>query len=190
MSWRTSSAWTSTLLPIICARWENSTWLYAPGIEVAISCSEIPGVFFGAGLTVNEFQFRPASSNDHIYKDKKEHLLTAAVDQITGEVLEPGQVSPETIKTLRAVGIGEPKRSSLAQLAYVNPEYIQAWHAHLQYIKGAAYKPGLLIHVLETGDPAPEVSENGHPLDCKCRECNLVDPFICPECHVYPCDCE
>jgi biotin operon repressor len=149
-----------------------------------------PRGLFGAGLTVNEFQFRPASSNDHIYKDKKENLLTAAVDQITGEVLEPGQVSPETIKALRSVGIGEPKRSMLARLEHVTPAYIQAWHAHLGHVKGDAYRPGLLIHVLETGDPEPEVSENGHPLDCKCRECNPVDPFICPECCQYPCDCE
>ena len=65
-----------------------------------------------------------------------------------------------------------------------------AWQAHLSYIKGDAYRPGLLIHVLETGDPAPEVSENGHPLDCAYRECNPVDPLICPECHIYPCECE
>jgi hypothetical protein len=75
----------------------------------------------------------------------------------------------------------------LARLEHVTPAYIQAWHAHLGHVKGDAYRPGLLIHVLETGDPAPEVSENGHSLDCVCDECC---PLICTECSIYPCDCE
>lgn len=55
--------------------------------------------------------------------------------------------------------------------------------AHLKYVKGNAYRPGLLIHVIETSNPDPEVSENGHPLDCACRECK---PLICLECNVHP----
>ena len=146
---------------------------------------------FGGDLTVNKLQLGPVNTAGHIYNNQNtEHLLTAVVDQNPAEQPEPGQASRESDESLRSLGIGEPKRSALARLSYVTPEYIRAWHAHLGYVKGAAYRPGLLIHVLETGDPPPKVNELGHPLECKCRECQPVDPIICPECCQYPCDCE
>ncbi len=142
----------------------------------------------GADLTVNKLQFEPASSISVINHDlNTKDQLIEAVDPPNPRNNANVQSSPEAAATLGSLGIGEPKRSALARLDYVTPEYIRSWHAHLNYVKGDAYRPGLLIHVLETGDPAPEVQDNGHPLDCVCHECK---PLICPECHVYPCDCE
>ena len=150
-----------------------------------------PKALLGTRLTVNKLQFEPASSNDPYLKNQNnKNLLTEEVDQAHSGSLNSAQASPEAAAALRLAGIGEPKRSALARLLYVTPEYIQAWQAHLKYVKGDAYTPGLLIHVLETGDPAPEVNELGHPIDCKCRECNPLDPIICPDCFRYPCDCE
>ena len=150
-----------------------------------------PEALLGTRLTVNKLQFEPASSNDPYLKNQNnKNLLTEEVDQPHSGSLNSAQASPKAAAALRLAGIGEPKRSALARLAYVTPEYIQAWRAHLQYVKGDAFSPGLLIHVLETGDPAPDVHENGHPLDCKCRECHPLDPYICPACFSHPCYCE
>ncbi len=143
---------------------------------------------FAAELTVNKLQLSPITTAEHkSSKQKTKDLLTAVADINNQDQPDPGPICRETVEALRAQGIGEPKRSTLARMAHVTPEYIRSWHAHLGYVKGEAYRPGLLIHVLETGDPAPQVRENGHPLDCACGECN---PLICPQCHIYPCDCE
>jgi hypothetical protein len=136
---------------------------------------------------VNKLQFKPVNVNkQRIFNPKKDHQLTAAVDQgeYTSYRSNPGY--QEAFELLCSLGIGEPKRSSIAGLEYVTPQYIHAWHVYLEHLKGDAYRVGLLIHVLESGDPAPDVRKNGHPLNCTCRECK---PLICPECHVYPCDC-
>jgi biotin operon repressor len=150
-----------------------------------------PRALLGADLTVNKLQFEPASSISVINHDlNTKDQLTEAVDPPNPRNNPNIQASPEAAAALQSLGIGEPKRSALARLDYVTPEYIRAWHAHLSYVKGDAYRPGLLIHVLETGDPAPEVNELGHPLMCECRECNPVDPIICPACFSHPCYCE
>lgn len=150
-----------------------------------------PQALLGTRLTVNKLQFEPASSNDLNLKDQNnKNLLTEEVDQTKHENHPSAQASPGAGAALRSAGIGEPKRSALARLDYVTPKYIRTWQAHLKYVKGDAFSPGLLIHVLETGDPAPEVSENGHPLDCKCRECNPLGSYLCPACFRHPCDCE
>lgn len=143
---------------------------------------------FAPNLTVNKLQLGPITTTEHKSNIQNEKdLLTAEADINSPGQPDPGPISLETVEALRALGIGEPKRSALARMAHVTPEHIRSWHAHLDYAKGKAYRPGLLIHVLETGDPAPQVRENGHPLDCACGECS---PLICPECHIYPCDCE
>lgn len=144
------------------------------------------GALFGGELTVNKLQIEPVTTNRYILnQEKKEDLLTA-VDADSRKDPAFGKCSEEAVKTLCSLGIGEPKRSSLARLDYITVEYILAWHHHLGYVKGEDYRTGLLIHVLETGDPAPEVNELGHPLDCECSQCN---PIICPKCHCYPCPC-
>ena len=143
---------------------------------------------FGADLTVNKLQFDPASSVNKVYQDQKnDQNLTAVVAQDRHQIPLLNQPSAEIAAALQSLGIGEPKRSSLACLPHLTPGAIRRWHAHLRHVKGDDYRPGLLIHVLETGDPPPEVSDNGHPLDCACHECA---PLICPQCCTHPCDCD
>lgn len=142
---------------------------------------------FGSGLTGKKLQLGPATATEELINIKNTNKpVTAVVDQAEQDTVAPQPASLENLQALRALGIGEPKRTALARLNHVTPASIHTWHAYLSYNKGENYRPGLLIHVLETGDPVPDVNEIGHPKDCTCRQC---DPLICPECHVYPCDC-
>jgi len=144
--------------------------------------------FFSADLIVNKLQFEPATSVNKIYQDQKnKQTLTAVEVQDRHEISQLNRPSADNAAALQLLGIGEPKRSSLACLPHITPGAIRRWHAHLRHVKGDDYRPGLLIHVLETGDPPPEISDNGHPLDCACNECA---PLICPQCCTHPCDCE
>jgi len=156
------------------------------GYRLVPECQDL----FGSELTVNKLQLEPVNTAGYKLLNQNTEDLLSAVDQTSQDQHKPHQPFLDTKESLRALGIGEPKRSMLARLEHVTPAYIQAGHAHLGHVKGDAYRPGLLIHVLETGDPAPEVSENGHSLDCNCMECSPVDAFICPECHAILCDCE
>lgn len=94
------------------------------------------------------------------------------------------------IAALLEAGIGEPKRSALAALPHVTPTYVRAWEMQLKRDKGARYSTGLLIHVLESGDPHRPVNERGHLVDCGCPACRRLDSLICPDCWRYPCVCE
>ena len=60
---------------------------------------------------------------------------------------------------LQKAGVGEPKLSSLARMPGLQATDIRAWVAHLSKRRGGECGPGLLIHVLETGQPPP------HPYD-------------------------
>jgi predicted transcriptional regulator len=144
-----------------------------------------PQGLIDSALTVNKLQLRSTTNTKELNNIQNKPLtaVTALADQQTNVSAPAPQ---ENLHALRALGIGEPKRTALAKLAHVTPACIQAWHAHLAYAKGEDYRPGLLIHVLETGDPAPDVNENGHPKHCTCSQCS---PLICLDCHVYPCDC-
>lgn len=142
---------------------------------------------FGSNLTGKKLQLEPAITTEELINIKNtKKTLTAVVDQAGQETGAPAPAKLENIQALRTLGIGEPKRTALARLVHVTPTTILTWHAYLSYTKGENYRPGLLIHVLESGDPAPEVNKFGHPKDCTCRQC---DPLICLDCHVYPCDC-
>lgn len=143
---------------------------------------------FAPGLTVKNPQVAPATTTDQINQNKEK--IDSAVTAVEPRLRDLSPADCNTVQALLTAGIGEPKRSSLARLAYMTPDYIQSWQAHLKYVKGEKYRTGLLIHVLETGDPAPEVRQNGHPLECTCRECHPVEPIICPQCCQYPCSCE
>jgi hypothetical protein len=104
----------------------------------------------------------------------------------------PGKQTPELDTVTRALleaGIGEPKRSSLARLTHVTPTCIKAWEMQLKKDKGDRYSTGLLIHVLESGDPHPPVNENGHLLNCKCAECKRLEYGRCWYCGKSPCEC-
>ena len=61
------------------------------------------------------------------------------------------------LDALTRAGIMGKKRVSLSQLAWVTAESVSAWEAALKREKKERYSPGLLISVLESGDPAPKV---------------------------------
>jgi len=92
-------------------------------------------------------------------------------------------------QVLQEAGIGEPKRSALARLPHMTPGYVKAWESHLKVVKGPRYTPGLLIHVLESGEPAPPSRPNGHAEACSCEECQILKYRRCPYCRAYDCDC-
>ncbi|MGE5223315.1 MAG: MarR family transcriptional regulator [Omnitrophica WOR_2 bacterium] len=102
--------------------------------------------------------------------------------------LPPAAVLAELV----ASGITLNKRTrSMAALPHITPEYIRA---HRQQLKaqGKAGKTGLLITVLESGIPAPELNPTGHLKGCDCPECAPpgFSSLICPECYTHPCQCE
>jgi len=92
-------------------------------------------------------------------------------------------------EALRQTGIGEPKRSQLCELTNLTPESVRTWEAQLKHDKGRRYSAGLLIHVLESGDPAPPANANGHFLGCDCAACQRLKYLICPYCNQHPCTC-
>lgn len=79
-----------------------------------------------------------------------------------------------TIQELKAAGVVGPRLVKLARLPHVSPAYVRAWDAQLRWEKGDEYKPGLLIHVIESGSPAPPTRENGHILKCHCEDCQRL----------------
>lgn len=98
-------------------------------------------------------------------------------------------------QALRKAGILEPKRSALLALSHLTPQVISGWEKYLRLTKGERYSTGLLIHVLETGEPPPPESAlpptnpNGHAKTCRCPECQRLKFLICPYCSRYPCEC-
>jgi len=85
----------------------------------------------------------------------------------------PAGCSPELWQALNQAHIGGKKRRSLAQRADLTPQQVRLWEQYLRKTKGEKYTPGLLIYVLEAGDPPPEINENGHLLGCECKECTF-----------------
>lgn len=98
-------------------------------------------------------------------------------------------------QTLREAGILEPRRSALLALPHLTPQIVKGWERYLKLVKGDRYSTGLLIHVLESGDPPPSESAlpptnpNGHPKSCQCPDCQRLKFLICPYCSRYPCEC-
>jgi hypothetical protein len=99
-----------------------------------------------------------------------------------------GELAP-LARALQEAGIGEPKRSALARLPGLTPESVKAWESHLKVAKGPRYTPGLLIHMLESGEPSPPSRPNGHAEICNCDECQILRYRRCPYCGAYDCDC-
>jgi hypothetical protein len=73
----------------------------------------------------------------------------------SGRTDKTGQA--EVLQALLEAGISEPKRSQLAALPGLSAEAVQAWERQLKQAKGERYQPGLLVHVLESGDQLPRV---------------------------------
>jgi DNA-binding CsgD family transcriptional regulator len=78
-------------------------------------------------------------------------------------------------QALKEAGISNPKRQALANRPDITPEAIRAWEANLKHEKGKRYTAGLLIHMLESGEPAPPVNQNGHHLKCICEDCQRIN---------------
>jgi hypothetical protein len=75
------------------------------------------------------------------------------------------------LDALSRAGIMGKKRVSLAKLAWVTAESVSAWEAQLKRDKKERYSPGLLISVLESGDPAPK------PVDKENRRRYIEGPY-------------
>lgn len=81
---------------------------------------------------------------------------------------------PELVQALRAARIYEPKRGQLARLPDLTPEAVRLWEAQLKQQRGDQYQVGLLIHILESGEPPPEANPNGHLPGCDCPSCKFL----------------
>jgi DNA-binding transcriptional ArsR family regulator len=81
---------------------------------------------------------------------------------------------PELIQVLRAARIHEPKRGQLARLPDLTPGAVRLWEAQLKQQRGDQYQVGLLIHILESGEPPPEANANGHLEGCDCPSCKYL----------------
>jgi hypothetical protein len=56
---------------------------------------------------------------------------------------------------------------------HVTPEYIKAHRLKLVASGKSGPKwAGLLVTILESGEPAPEINPNGHLADCECLDCH------------------
>ena len=65
-----------------------------------------------------------------------------------------------------------PRTEALVRLPHVNPEYVRAHRLGMERAgKGGAVWAGLLITILERGDPSPPLNASGHLLSCDCADC-------------------
>lgn len=93
-------------------------------------------------------------STSHPQEDSTEPDLD---DEVWQALLEAG-ITPNA-RTLR-----------LAELEHITPEYIRAHHMGLQSAN-KGLQTGLLITILESGAPAPELNDRGHLTTCTCDAC-------------------
>jgi len=128
-------------------------------------------LIFGGGRTVENLQFSPIITTDTEIKDESIVIIDSAR---TVEKLQFDENLSPVEQALKEAGISNPKRRALASLPEITPESIKAWETNLKFEKGDKYKPGLLIYMLESGEPTPPVSENGHHLKCECEECQRM----------------
>jgi hypothetical protein len=87
------------------------------------------------------------------------------------------------IAALAAANVGEPERSELSRLPFVNPEYVEAWRAEVGRRADTENPTGLLVHCLRSGqwpDPPRKKRKGG----------NGNDAYICGTCHQHPCTCD
>jgi hypothetical protein len=128
-------------------------------------------LILGSELTVKNLQSAPIITRDS--EIKNESIVVIDSDRTVKNLQSEADLSPVE-QALKEAGISNPKRRALARLPEITPESIKAWETNLKFEKGEKYKPGLLIHMLESGEPTPPVSENGHHMNCKCEECRLI----------------
>lgn len=80
----------------------------------------------------------------------------------------------EIWRELRAAGISTNHRTrALARLPHITPEYVRAHRLKLEEGgKGGPSWTGLLVTILESGEPAPALNPGGHLASCKCPQCH------------------
>ncbi len=128
---------------------------------------------FGERRTVENLQFEPIIiTRDTDIKDESVVIIDSAR---TVENLQFDENLSPIERALKEAGVSNPKRRALASLPQITPESIRAWEVNLKYEKGEKYKPGLLIHMLESGEPTPPVNQIGHHLNCGCEECQRIN---------------
>ncbi len=92
---------------------------------------------------------------------------------------------------LTKAGIWGKKRDSLAKIASLTVESVEAWEAQLKSEKGEQYTPGLLIRALESGEGTPVVPRKKD--EKKDYVQGLIDAGLyCESCRqpVQDCECE
>ncbi len=81
-------------------------------------------------------------------------------------------LDPHVVRAFRSAGLMlTPRTRLLALRPYITPRYVRAHHAQLK-ADGKASHTGLLVAILESGIPAPELYPNGHLSTCTCDECD------------------
>jgi hypothetical protein len=90
---------------------------------------------------------------------------------LRGSNLSDGQ-DPRLLRAFHSAGLMLTSRTRLLALKpYVTPGYVRAHYARLK-ANGMASHTGLLVVILESGIPAPELNPNGHLATCDCDECS------------------
>jgi hypothetical protein len=107
----------------------------------------------------------PTTADLHLLKSKKdsEEIAPGTLKNLPFEN-EPHQTRPEPVDpqieaALRSAGIMLNARTRLlARMEHITPEYIRAHHRHL-YVTRKTRSPGLLVSILESGQPLPDTGE-------------------------------
>ena len=98
-------------------------------------------------------------------------------------------LDPAILTAFYQAGIGINHRTRvLAQQAHITPEYILAHNLQL-ISQDKENSPGLLITILESGQPAPPLNRNGHLEGCTCEACDRLKYSRCFYCGPDPCTC-
>jgi hypothetical protein len=84
------------------------------------------------------------------------------------EVVPSIRDNSESIHLMKLAGIGNPTLTQLANQDHVTPYYVLA---HTLQAKKEKKTTGLLIHRMKSKDPASQLNQNYHLLDCKCQNC-------------------
>ena len=163
-------------------------------------------LILGQDPDVKNAHLLPTTTTTNIVRNRESEgeVVVDSVHDVKNAHLEPAKIARDVknahhtsgdsdasplLQALQEAGIGEPKRTALAALPHLTPSYVKAWESQLKLAKGDRYSPGLLIHVLQTGDPAPPTNTLGHILNCPCPSCQRLKYLACPYCGHYPCQC-
>lgn len=111
--------------------------------------------FFSSPPTTTDSDFKKIKTLKSSSSSVNRAPRRASAQKTTGDpkpTSKPKPVNAEVYQALRKLGVGEPKRSQLARLPEITTQKVEEWEKLLRKRKGANYNPGLLVHVLESGD--------------------------------------